>query len=120
MKIGQVVNFYDPAYGKAQKARIVDITGTGASLAKELQLEVCAGENTGETWEEVPHGTNAVEGSAFWLLPGVEKVPAGWAEHEDPDAPVLPVEKTAGVVAPDAIEEARAATAPARTRRTRR
>jgi hypothetical protein len=124
MKIGQQVNFYDPAHGKAQPAVVVDIVGASDNLAKVLNLQVGTKKLKVEGGEEqevpnlvenVCHGTNATAGEAFWLIPVIEKVPAHWAEHDEDAGPVVPMEGAA--LAPTTvIEQAAAVTADARKR----
>jgi hypothetical protein len=114
MKIGQDVNYYDPTTKERQSAKVAKIVGAGDSTAKILDLHV------GEAIVEgVNHGTNAKEGEPFWLIPGLEKVPTGWAEHEG-EEPVVSIESTSAVVAPVAIEQAKEAADALRGPRKRR
>lgn len=88
MKIGQKVNFYHPDYGERKDAVVEEITGIGASNAKELTL-VFKHEGEELRVHEVCHGRDAAEGAAFWLLKG-EKAPEGWAEAEPEEDVDLP------------------------------
>lgn len=109
MKIGQEVSYYDPKVGKAQHAVVLEIhEGSGPSLAKALKLRVGTGEDAAEL-DEVQHGTNAVAGQPFWLIRGLEKAPEGWADHDNPDVPVLAVDDTPGVGSTKNMDEAAAA-----------
>jgi hypothetical protein len=62
MKIGNRVT-YEDAKGKQHAATITEVSGTGPSGYKTLDLVFDGG-----TAENVPHAGDSEEGEAFWLL----------------------------------------------------
>lgn len=113
MKVGMNVPYID-ADGKRHTGTVDEITGTGQSHYKTLNIRYSVdGEELIDT--DVPHQGDAAQGSAFWLVPGEKRI-------RDTDDEPLEAEPTVetrafpetGIAAPPTAE----APAPRRTRST--
>lgn len=76
MKVGETVNYYDPATGTRVNAEVAKIVGAGPSRAKILDLDL----GDKKIVNEVMHGGDEEKGDPFWLVKGEESAPDGWAD----------------------------------------